>query len=109
MLAGRVLRDGQSGQLPSFGAERGFSTAELLSTVIVVVAGRGQSGIPRPCQHYRPLRCLRAQPVIGDAAAELRVAEGIRSGGAASGVHAVQRVPARPFYLPVLRRAFSLA
>src|SRR3984893_3120891 len=41
VLAGRVFRDGKSGQLPGFGAERRFSAAELFSAVTVVMAGGG--------------------------------------------------------------------
>ena len=44
------------------------------------------------------------QPVLRDAAAERHCAQGIRAGGEAAGLHAVQRVPARPLPLPVLRR-----
>src|SRR5437764_4347894 len=67
LLAGRVFRDGKSGQLPGFGAERGFSAAELFSAVTVVVAGCGQGGISRSRQHHRSLRRLRAQPLARNA------------------------------------------
>ena len=46
-------------------------------------------------------------PSLGDAAAERRLAQGIRAGGAAPGLHPVQRVSARPLHVPVLRRALS--
>src|ERR1700746_1144700 len=109
LLAGRVFRDGKSGQLPGFGAERGFSAAELFSAFTMVVAGCDQGGIARTGQHHRSLRRLRTQPFAGNATAERRLSEGIRAGRPPPGVHPVQRLPARSVYLPVLRRALSLA
>ena len=51
------------------------------------------------------LRHDGAQPELRDAPALGRVAEDLCQAGAASGLHPVQRVPARPLHLPVLRRA----
>src|SRR5581483_1019358 len=41
---------------------------------------------------------------LRDEAAERRLAQELRAAGALSRLHAVQRVPARPLHLPVLRR-----
>src|SRR5450432_191399 len=38
-------------RLAGTGVERGFPAAELLPAVSLVVAGRDQGGVPRPCQH----------------------------------------------------------
>src|SRR6516162_155822 len=108
-MSGTVFGDGLPGQLPGAGAQRRFSAVELLSAVPVVLAGRDQGGLSRSRQYHRPLRRPRAQPLFGDAIAERRLVERIRAGSAASGIHPVQRLSARPLYVPVLRRALSLA
>src|SRR6516162_8334197 len=108
-MSGTVLRDRLPGQLPGSRAQRRLSAIELLSAVPVVLAGRDQGGLSRSRQYHRPLRRPRAQPLFGDAIAERRLVERIRAGSAASGIHPVQRLSARPLYVPVLRRALSLA
>src|SRR6188508_2814902 len=54
------------------GAERGFSSAQLLPSVALVLAGRDQGGVPRSRQHRRQLRSRRTQSVLRDAVAERR-------------------------------------
>ena len=83
------------------GAERGFPAAELLPAVAVVVAGRHQGGLPRAGEHRRQLRPRGALAELRDEAAERGVAEDLREAVDPSGLHAVQRVPARPLLLPV--------
>src|SRR5450759_3774644 len=87
------------------GAQCGLPAAELLPLVAVVLAGHDQGGIPRTREHRRQLRPRGAQPQPRNQAAERGLAQDLREALDASGVHAVQRVPARPFLLPVLRRA----
>ena len=79
------------------GAQRGFSAVELLPAVAVVLAGRDQGGLPRTREHRRQLRPRGAQPVLRDEAAERGLAQDLRKAFDASGLHPVQRVPARPF------------
>src|SRR6266851_2223246 len=108
-MSGTGFRDRLPGQLPGSRTQRRLSAAELLSTVLVVLAGRDQGGISRSRQHHRPLRRPRAQPLFGNAIAECSLVEGIRASCTASGIYAVQRLSARPLHLPVLRRSLSLA
>src|SRR5450756_86748 len=89
-------------RLAGAGAERGFPSAQLLSAVALVVAGRDQGGVPRSRQHRRALRSRGAQPDLRNPAAQRGVAEILRQADHASGLHPVQRVPARPLLLPVL-------
>src|SRR3954447_8708340 len=89
-------------RLAGTGAECGFPAAELLPAVSLVVAGRDQGGVPRPCQHRRAVRTRRADPELRDPASERGVAEIVRQADDASRVHKVQRLPARPLRLPVL-------
>src|SRR5436305_10115699 len=92
-----------AGRLAGTGAECGLPAAELLSAVSLVVAGRDQGGVPRPRQYRRALRPRGAQPLVRDPAAERGVAEILRAPLDASRLHPLQRVPARPLRLPVLR------
>src|SRR3984957_15814973 len=89
-------------RLAGIGTERGLPAAQLLSAVSLVVAGRDQGGIPRPSQYRRALRPRSAQSLVRDSAAQRRVAEILRKANHTSRLYAVQRVPARPFRLPVL-------
>src|SRR3984885_3899098 len=89
-------------RLAGTGAERGLAAAQLLSAVALVVAGRDQSGVPRPRQYRRTLRPRGAQSVVRNSAAQRCVAEILRQADDASRLYAVQRVPARPLRLPVL-------
>src|SRR6266705_118663 len=77
-------------RLAGTGAECGFPAAELLPAVSLVVAGRDQGGVPRPCQHRRAVRPRRAEPELRDSAAERGIAEVVRQADDASGLHAVQ-------------------
>ena len=68
------------------------------------LAGGGEGGVPAPRQcafRVRPQGAL-AQP--GDGAAQRHRTEAVRAGRAPAGVHPLQRLPARPLRLPVLRR-----
>src|SRR5580704_834762 len=87
------------------GSERGLSAAELLPTVAVVLAGRHQGRLSRAREYRRQLRPRGAFAELRNEAAERGVAEDLREALDASGVHPVQRLPARPFRLPILRRA----
>src|SRR5690348_16587297 len=98
-------RTSLAGRLAGTGAECGFPAAELLSTVSLVVAGRDQGGVPRPRQYRRILRSRGAQPDLRDPAAERGVAQVLRQADHASGLHPLQRLPARPLRLPILPRA----
>src|SRR4029077_14135820 len=75
-MSGTGARDCQPGQLPGSGAQRRLSAAELFPAVPVVLAGRDQGGVSRSRQHHRPLRRPRAQPLVGNGAAEGRLVEG---------------------------------
>src|SRR3954452_6904421 len=88
-------------RLAGTGAECGFPAAELLPAVSLVVAGRDQGGVPRPRQHRRALRPRGAQPELRNPASKRGVAEVLRQADAASPLHPVQRLPARPLLLPV--------
>src|SRR6202035_3812692 len=79
--------------LAGTGAECGLPAAQLLSTVVVVVAGRDQGGVPRPRQHRRALRPRGAQSLVRDSAAERGVIKILRQAEHASRLHPVQRVP----------------
>src|SRR5262249_55335118 len=54
--------------LAGTGPERGFPSAELLSPVVVELAGRHQGGVPRSREHRRPLRKGGTQPELRDEA-----------------------------------------
>ena len=89
------------GRIAGIGAECGFPAAELLP--VLVVAGRDQGGIPRPRQHRRALRtarCVAPRSKSGPPSVVSR--EILRQADHAARLHPVQRVPARPFRLPVL-------
>ena len=90
---------------PALVLERGLPSAQLLSAVDLVLAGRDQGGLPRPGQHRLRIRHAGAQPELRDAAALGGVAEELRQAVALSRLHPVQRVPARPLHLPILRRS----
>ena len=89
---------------PALGAERRFPAAQLLSAFALVLAGCDQGGVPRSRAHRLELRPGDQEPELRDVPAERGVAQGLCEAGAAPGVHAVQRVPARPLPVPVLRR-----
>src|SRR3954452_5416226 len=91
-----------AGRLAGTRAECGLPAAQLLSAVSLVVAGRDQGGVPGPRQHRRAVRSLGAQPIVGDAAAERRVAEIVRQADDAPGVYPLQRVFARSVRVPIL-------
>ncbi len=57
-----------------------------------------------PREHRGELREGGAQPELRDAAAERSVAQDLREALDQPGLHALQRVPARPLLVPVLRR-----
>src|SRR3546814_12860264 len=78
------------------GAERRFPAAQLFPAVAVVLAGLGEGGLPRPRFGTRGIRPLHPFAELRVPAAERHFAEGIRAAGEAAGLHAVQRVPARP-------------
>src|SRR6185369_6102664 len=84
-------------------SERRLPAIELLPPLAVELAGIGEGRVPRTRQHRLRVRPLRAQPLLRDAAALRGVAQVLREAGALSSVHAVQRVPARPVPVPVLR------
>src|SRR5215510_5872585 len=86
-------------------AQRGLPSAELLSAVAVVLAGYDQGRLPRARQYRRQLRTLGAQPQPRDEAAKRGLAQDLREACDAACVHALQRVPARPVLLPILRPA----
>src|SRR5580658_9795412 len=96
---------GVPGDLSGLGAQCGLPSAELLSAVDLVLAGRGEGGVPRSCEHRFRIRNARAQSLVRDAAALGRVAEELYQADALSRFHALQRLPARPLHLPILRRA----
>src|ERR1700689_4137548 len=73
------------------GIECGLPAAELLSAVSLVVAGRDQGGVPRPCQHRRALRPRGAQPELRNPAAQRGIAEILRQADHASRLYPVQR------------------
>src|SRR5262245_63478394 len=83
----------------------GFSSAQLLPAVAVVVAGRRQGGLSRAGEHRRPVRPRGAQPKPGDEASQRGVAQGLREARNAARLHPLQRIPARQVQLPVLRLA----
>src|SRR6516162_783241 len=102
-LERRIERPRFAERMASLGAQRGLSSAELLSVVVVVLAGRHQGGFSRPREHRRQLRQGGAQPELRDAAAERGIAQDLREALHQSGLHPVQRVSARPVLMPVLR------
>src|SRR5262245_46116869 len=85
--------------------QRGFSSAQLLPAVAVVVAGRHQGGLSRAGEHRRPVRPRSAQPEPGDEAPQRGFAQDLREARDAARLHPLQRVPARQVQLPVLRLA----
>jgi hypothetical protein len=91
--------------LAGAGAERGLPAAQLLPAVAVVLAGRDQGGVPRPGQHRRRIRAPGVLAELLDEAAERGQPEELREAVAQSGLHPLQRVPARPLPVPVLRHA----
>ena len=99
---------GAAGSLPGAGAQRRLSAAELLPALDLVLAGRHQGRVPRARQHRVGIRQDGAKPELRDAAALRRVAENLRQAVPPPGLHPLQRLPARPLHLPVLRRARGL-
>ena len=94
-----------SGWASSAGAECGLPSAQLLPAVALVLAGRHQGGVPRPGEHRRRIRAPGLVADLLDEAAERRQPEKLCEAVAAPGLHPVQRVPARPLPVPVLRHA----
>src|SRR5208283_5272672 len=92
-------------ELSGAGSQRRFSPLELLPPVSLGLAGRDQGGVSRPRQHRLALRQSGQKPVLRDAAAVGRIAQGLRAAITPAGLHALQRVLARPLHLPILRRA----
>jgi hypothetical protein len=92
-----------AGELSGPRLERGLPSAQLLSVVDLVLAGRNQGGVPRPGQHPVGIRRGGALSELRDAAALGGVAEKLRQADPLSRLHPVQRVPARPLHLPILR------
>src|SRR3990172_8749395 len=101
--AGTASRADIARELPRPGAQRRFPAAELFSAVVVAVAGDGEGGVHGAGEHRFGIRPDRAQPERRDEAAQRHLAQGIRAADAPAGVHALQRVSARPLLLPVLR------
>src|ERR1700761_3550070 len=89
-------------RLAGAGVECGLPAAELLPAVALVLAGRDQGGVSRPREHCRALRPGGPKPFLRDPAAQRRVAESLRQADHPPRFHAVQRLPARPFRLPIL-------
>src|SRR5690606_3166063 len=85
------------------GAERGLSPAELLSFVSVVVAGRHQGRLPRPRPYPRRIRARGLLALLLDEAAERGVPEELCEALSPPRLHPLQRLPARPLPVPVLR------
>lgn len=83
--------------------ERGFSPAQLLSVVSVVMAGNGEGRLSRSRQYRFGIRPRGPRSQIRNSFAERNFIEGVYSRYAPAGVYAVQRIPARPFFVPVLR------
>src|SRR5580698_3056847 len=73
-----------AGRLAGTGVECGLPSAELLSAVSLVVAGRDQGGVPRPRQYRRALRPRGAESLVRDSAAKRGVAEILRQADHAS-------------------------
>ena len=84
------------GDQPRPGPQRRLPAAQLLSLVALALAGRHQGGVPRPGEHRLRLRARSCAPSFAMRAAQRRVAQDLRQARSAAGLHAVQRVPARP-------------
>ena len=72
--------------------------------VDLVLAGRDQGGVPRSGEHRLRIRQDGAKSELRDAAALRGLPEDLRQAVAPPGLHPLQRLPARPLHLPVLRR-----
>ncbi|KAI0565932.1 hypothetical protein FGB62_13g251 [Gracilaria domingensis] len=95
-----------AGKLPGAGAQRRLLAAVVHAAEPVAVAGGGEGGVPGARDGGGDVRRGGAQPEHGAGAAQRGVAQGVPAGGAArAGVLALQRVPARPVLVPVLRAA----
>ena len=90
-------------RLSGAGAERGFSPAQLLPLVALVVAGSGEGVFSGPGQHRFGIRASRAFAELRDEPAERHLSQGLCASRPAAGLYALQCVPARPLPLPVLR------
>lgn len=77
----------------------------LLSTVAVVMAGRHQGCVPRQGQHRRGIRTRGLLAILHHEDPQRGEPEELCEADAQPGLHALQRVPARPFPVPVLRHA----
>src|ERR1700722_20805372 len=91
----RLERRHVAERISGSGAQRGLPSAELLSAVALVLAGRDQGRVPRAREHRRALREGGAQPELRDEAAERGVAQDLREALDPPGLHALQRLPAR--------------
>ena len=91
-------------RLPRVGAQRRLPPPQLLPAVDLALAGNGQGDLSRAGAGAVPLRSGGALAVVGAAAAERGRAQGVHPAEPPPAVHPVQRVPARPLQLPVLRR-----
>src|SRR5215472_18778006 len=74
-------------RLAGVGVECGLPAAELLPAVALVLAGRDQGGVPRPCQHRRTLRSGGAEPFVRNPASKRRLAEILRQAEHAPRLH----------------------
>src|ERR1700754_122633 len=83
--------------------ECGFPAAELLPAVALVLAGRDQGGVSRPREHRRTLRPGGPKSLLRDPAAQRGFPQSLCEADHPSGLHAIQRLPARSFHLPILR------
>ncbi|CAA7621244.1 hypothetical protein MTBUT4_380054 [Magnetospirillum sp. UT-4] len=95
---------GSAGKLSRPGAECRFPAAQLFPALAVVLAGGGEGGRFRARQRGLRIRARGPLAQLGHAPAQRHLAERVHPGGPAPGLHPLQRVPARPLRLPVLRR-----
>src|SRR4029078_13073245 len=68
------------------------------------MGGDGEGRLPRSRQYRLGIRALRQKPIVRTEATERRVAEDLCEARPLSGVHAVQRLPARSLRVSILRR-----
>src|SRR6516165_22851 len=92
-------------RLAGAGVERGLPAAELLSALALVVAGRDQSGVPRPREYRSALRSGGKKSNLRNAAAERCLAQILRQADHPPRLHPLQRLPPRPLFLPILQFA----
>src|SRR5690606_4202558 len=97
----------QPRELPGAGAQRRLHAAVVLPAEPVAVADRDQGDLPRAGRRRRDVRAAGAFAVARHADPERDRAPAVREAERVSGVHPLQRVPARPLRLPVLRQPAS--